>query len=335
MVLLTHVELLPPAGARTPGPTQRVPPWATEHAVAQGLQRLGHNVRFVGLDDELAPLDEALDAFQPDVVFNLLEEFDDRPRLAAHVVAYLEALGFAVTGCSAEGLLLAGDKALARTLLAAQGVPVAAGFVVLRGRTPRLPRDLEFPWVVKSATDHGSAGLTQASVVRTARELARAVRSLHRALGSDALVEHYVGGRELYVTVLGGRRPRALPPCELHRRAGHAAKPWVASERVKIDPAFQRRHGFTYGRAAPLAPDLWKTVARTARAACAALRITGPARVDFRLPSGAAPVVLEVNPNPDLNPYGEVVRSARAAGLDYGALLTSLLHEAAARAARR
>jgi D-alanine-D-alanine ligase len=109
----------------------------------------------------------------------------------------------------------------------------------------------------------------------------------------------------------------------------------VASERLKIDPPFQRRHGFAYGLAAPLTPDLWKAVARTARAACAALRITGPARVDLRLPPGAAPVVLEVNPNPDLNPYGETVRSARAAGLTYGALLTMLLREAAARVARR
>jgi D-alanine-D-alanine ligase len=334
VVLLTHAELLPPAGARPPGRTERVPPWATEHAVAQGLQRLGHDVRFVGLDDELLPLDTALDAFRPDVVFNLLEEFDDRPRLAAHVVAYLEALGYPVTGCSAEGLMLTGDKALARPLLAAHGVHVAAGFVVPRGGTPRIPRGLGFPLVVKSATDHGSAGLTQASVVRTARALANRVQALHRALGSDALVERYVAGRELYVTVLGGRRSRALPPCELHRES-RSARPWVASERLKEDPAFQRRHGFVYGLSAPLASDLGKSVARTARTACAALRITGLARVDLRLPPGAAPVVLEVNPNPDLNPHGEVVRSARAAGLTYGTLLTMLLRDAAARVVRR
>jgi D-alanine-D-alanine ligase len=104
----------------------------------------------------------------------------------------------------------------------------------------------------------------------------------------------------------------------------------VATERVKGDPTWRRRRGFAYGRAAPLLPTTRSALVRTARAACAALRVTGPARVDVRLPPQGAPVVLEVNANPDLDPGGEVARSARASGLTYGALLTWLLQEALA-----
>jgi D-alanine-D-alanine ligase len=145
---------------------------------------------------------------------------------------------------------------------------------------------------------------------------------------APALVERYVPGRELYVTVLAGRRARVLPPRELHRHGARAAAPWVASERVKREPALRRRHGFVYGRAGPLPPSTWSALVRAARRACSALRVTGPARLDVRLPSGGEPVVLEVNANPDLDPDGEVAASARAAGLTYGELLTWLLREA-------
>jgi D-alanine-D-alanine ligase len=284
----------------------------------------------VGLDDELVPLDRALDVFEPDAVVNLLEEFDGSTRRVANVVGYLEALGWPVTGCSSEGLVLAADKALAKALLAAQGVRVAPGFVVPRGRATRGHGGLGFPLVVKSATEHGSAGLSDASVVRSVPALRARVRALQRLLGGDALVERYVEGRELYVPVLGGRRPRALAPWELRRTAG-ARGPWLATDRVKWNGAHRRRRGLAYARARALPPRVARALARVARRAYAALRLTGPACVDARVAPDGTITVLEVNPNPELASASEVAAAAREVGMPYPVFLQRLVDEARAR----
>ena len=330
LLVLTHPELVPPAASRVPRPSRSQPPWATEHEVRRALEARGHEVSFQGVEDDLVPLDERLDALRPDLVVNLLEEFDGLTSRVAHVVAHLEALAYPVTGCSAQGLFLAHHKGVAKDLLAANGVAVARGFVVSRGATlPRAPA-LPFPLVVKAADEHGSAGLSGASLVRTRGALATQVRALHRRLGADALVETYVEGREVYLTVLGGPRPRVLPPRELRRRS-RPRSPWLLTERIKWSPAVRRRLGLRFADAAPLPGGAGRRLARQALAAYRALRLAGLARVDFRLPAAGDPVVLEVNANPDLHPHSDAALSAAAAGLSYGSFLDAILGEALAR----
>jgi D-alanine-D-alanine ligase len=308
----------------------RAPAWATEREVIDVLTGRGHEVRVVGLEDELQPLDAAIDAFEPDAVVNLLEEFDGATRRVANVVAYLEALGWPVTGCSSEGLVLTGDKALAKTLLEAQGVPVAPGFVVPHGEPAPGDHGLGYPLVVKSRTEHGSAGLTDGSVVHTLSALKARVRALHRTLDGDALVERYVEGRELYVPVLGGGTPHALPPWELTRSTA-ARGPWLATDRVKWDEAHQGRRGLRYARARGLPRTVGTALARVACRACSALRLTGPACVDTRVGPDGAITVLEANPNPELASASEVAAAARAVGLPYPDFLEGLIRDACRR----
>lgn len=324
---MTHVDLVPPRSGTRQAARGRAPAWATEAEVVRTLKARRHDVRIVGLDDELLPLDAGLDGFAPDAVVNLLEEFDGRTRFVANVVAYLEALGWPVTGCSSEGLVLAADKHLAKTLLAAHGVPVAPGFVVPQGAAARSDHGLGFPLVVKSRTEHGSAGLTDGSVVHGLPALEARVRALQRTLGGDALVERYVEGRELYVPVLQGRTPRALPPWELRRRS-EARRPWLATDRVKWDTRHQRRRGLVYARARGLPRAVGTELARIACRAYAALRLTGPACVDTRVAPDGRITVLEVNPNPELASASEVAASARAVGLAYPAFLERLVRDA-------
>jgi D-alanine-D-alanine ligase len=238
-----------------------------------------------------------------------------------------------VTGCTSEGLVLAGDKALAKTLLQAEGVPVAPGFVVPRGAATGDEHGLGFPLVVKSRTEHGAAGLTDDSVGRRPAALRSRIRALHKALDGDALVERYVEGRELYVPVLGGRTPRALPPWEL-RRSTAPRVPWLATDRVKWDEAHQGRRGLSYARARALPRAVALELARVACRAYAALRLTGPACVDARVAADGAITVLEVNPNPELSASSEVAESAHAVGLTYTAFLEGLVRDACERAAR-
>lgn len=327
--MLTHRDLLPPPGARARPAGARTVPWATEQDVLEGLSRLGHAAVAVGVSRSRAPLEQALRRQRPDVVLNLLEEFGERTEGVAEVVAWLARRGLPVTGCPAAALRRAQHKGRARQRLARAGVPLPAGVTVprraaLRPAAARVPGGLPWPRVVKSATRHGSEGLTQASVVHSERAQAAQLRHIGRQVGTDALVEQYVEGRELYVGVLAGR---ALPPCELHRPQ-RARGPWIASARTKWDPAYRMDHGLDYGVAAPLAPAAARAVARVARAAARALGIEAAARVDLRLPRQGPPRVIEANANPDLISWGEFATGALRAGLSYEALLARLLAHA-------
>jgi D-alanine-D-alanine ligase len=285
VLILTHRDLLPPAGARARPAGSRDVPWATEQDVREALERLGHEAFFVGLNRSLATLDRAVLRHAPDVIVNLLEEFRDDTALAPRVIAHLERRGLAVTGCPSEALATAHDKLAAKRRLLKAGIATAAGFAVPRGGLARAEPELEWPRVVKSATAHGSAGLTQASVVSSPRAQAAQVRWVHREVRSAALVERYLQGRELYVSVLAGR---ALPACELHR-ARPSAAPWIATERIKWDPAYQRAHGMAYGLAARISPRVRRRLASTAKAAARTLGVEELARVDLRRTKVAGP----------------------------------------------
>jgi D-alanine-D-alanine ligase len=183
---------------------------------------------------------------------------------------------------------------------------------------------LPFPQIVKSRTEEASLGLARASLVRDARALARRVAFVHERLGTDAIAEEFVAGRELYSAVLGGPRPRVLPTWELVLARRPRAQPLIATRAVKFSPAVQRRLGVR-SRAARLPQVLEQRVAATARATWRALGLSGYARIDLRLTPAGRLAVLEANPNPELARGEDLADAAAAAGLTYSALIQRLL----------
>jgi len=323
VLLLCHETLVPPARVR--GYDRRRPPeWRTEHDVLRALDALGHETRVVGAAHDVQPVLEACRAFAPHVVFNLMVEFHADPCLDQHVASLLELLRLPYTGCNPRGLTLARDKALSKEILALRGVDVPRFRLYERGARFRAPRGLDWPLIVKSRTEEASLGLTRASLVRGERALARAVALVHERLGTDAIVEEYLDGRELYAGLLGGARPRVLPTWELvFRRAGRGV-PRIATRAVKFSPAVQRRLGVA-SRAARLGPALERRVAALARTTWSALGLSGYARIDLRLTPSGRLAVLEANPNPELARDEDLAQSARAAGLGYGELIATIL----------
>jgi D-alanine-D-alanine ligase len=84
-----------------------------------------------------------------------------------------------------------------------------------RGRKVRHPKRLAFPLIVKSLTMDASIGISQASVVEDEEHLVDGVRFIHESVGTDALVERYIEGRELYIGVIGNQQLGTLPVWEL------------------------------------------------------------------------------------------------------------------------
>ena len=323
ILALVHDHLVPPGDVT--GVDVREAEWKMEFDVIETLRERGHEVRVLGVHDELGGIRPAVSEFEPHIVFNLMEAFADVTTFDQNVVSYLELLRLAYTGCNPRGLILARDKALSKKLLAYHRIPVPDFTVVRRGRKPLLPKRMHYPLIVKSLFFEASTGISQASVVENDDQLARRVHFVHESLGTAAIVEQFIAGRELYVGVLGNQRLDVFPVLEMSFVDMPGNKWCIATERVKWSTKYQKRHGIMT-KAATLDPAMAEHIQRIAKRSCQALDLSGYARIDLRLDEVAGRVyVLEANPNPNLA-YGEdFAESAEVSGTSYERLLDRIL----------
>ena len=324
VLVLVHETLVPPDSLEGIA-EQAAVECRTEYDVVSCLRGSGHDVRPLGVGDSLTELRATIQDFQPQVCFNLLEEFGGIVTYDQHVVAYLELLRQAYTGCNPRGMMLSRDKVLSKQLLSYHRIPTPQFAVFRRGGALRIPKALRFPLFVKSATEDASLGISQASIVEDAARLRERIAFIHEHTESDALVEEYVAGRELYVGVLGNDRVRTLTPWEFifgELKAGRAA---IATRKAKWDRAYQRRHGITSGKAENLPVGLADRLDRLARRVYRALHMTGYARIDFRVREDGTPFVLEANANPNLEREEDFADAALHDGIQYPELMQRLI----------
>jgi D-alanine-D-alanine ligase len=221
--------------------------------------------------------------------------------------------------------MLSRDKVLSKQLLAYHRIPTPQFAVFRRGKRLQLPSKLRYPLFVKSATDDASLGIAQASVCADAHSLKERIAFVHEQTESDALVEEYVEGREIYVGVLGNDRLTTLPVWEMNFGSLPDGQAPIATRKVKWDRRYQARHGITTEAAHELPEAVVAQLGRLTKRIYRALHLTGYARMDFRLRNDGTIFVLEANANPNLAAEEDLARSARAAGIGYDELLTRIL----------
>ncbi|MEX1130151.1 MAG: hypothetical protein WEB50_16390 [Vicinamibacterales bacterium] len=322
VAVLMHDYLVPPDDVS--GHDLMAVPWKTEYDVLTTLREMGHSVRPVGIKDDLTVIRRAVEEFKPHIAFNMMENFHEIGAFDHNVVSYLELLRVPYTGCNPRGLMLARDKALSKTLLAYHRIPATEFAVVRVGRKPRRPKRLAFPLIVKSLTQEASIGISQASVVHDDEKMRERVEFIHSSVGTDAIIERYIEGRELYVGIIGNQRLRVFPVWELHFTKMPDDVHRIATERVKWSVKYQRKYGIKT-QAAKLPDDVAAGIQRLCKRVYRTLDLSGYARIDLRMDAGGRVFVMEANPNPQLA-YGEdFAESAERAGMDYDALLQQIL----------
>jgi D-alanine-D-alanine ligase len=324
VLVLVHPDLVPPDS--TDGYTeQEINVWKTEYDVVHTLRTNGHEVRPLGVHDELKPIRDEIENWKPHVVFTLLEQFRGEAVYDQNVASYLELMHIPYTGCNPRGLMLARGKDMSKTLVHYHRIAVPAFAVFPMHRKIQRPRRLPLPLIVKSLSEDASYGISQASVVDTDEKLAERVAFIHDRIGTAAIAEQYIEGRELYVGVLGSDRLRVLPVWEL-RFSKMAQGAWpIATEKVKHDPDYQERRGILHGPAKDLKPELCIRIQRTAKRICRILDLDGYSRIDFRLSADGSLYFLEANPNPEIAESQEFASAARHHGLTYPDLLHRIL----------
>ncbi|MFO0700652.1 MAG: ATP-grasp domain-containing protein [Nitrospira sp.] len=324
VLVLMHEDLVPPEQVN--GHDLQSVAWRTEYDVVSALKKLGHDVHPLGVKSDLSVIHSAIDQWKPDIAFNLLEEFDGVAVYDQHVVSYLELLRMPYTGCNPRGLMLARDKVLTKKVLSFHQIPYPDFMEVPLGRVARRPKQLAFPLIVKSATEEASLGISQASIVEDDDKLSERVAFIHNSVGSGALVEQYIEGRELYVGIIGNGHLQVLPVWELIMDKLPEDAKRIATERVKWSRNYQQKYGITSREANNLPEGKSEEIQNLAKRVYRALGLSGYARIDMRLDTEGQLYVLEANPNPQIAEDEDFADSAKETGYDYTELLQELLN---------
>ena len=324
IVVLLHEDLVPPDSIEGLTDAQ-IAPFKTEFDVVATLNDMGHDVMPLGVSDDLGVIRRAIEQFKSSICFNLLEEFHGLGVYDSHVVSYLELMRMPYTGCNPRGLMLAHNKAMSKMICRYHRIPVPGFAVFPIGRKVRRPGKLEFPLLVKSLTEEGSVGISQASVVYDDQKLADRVAFIHRTVGTDAIAEQYIDGRELYVGVIGNDRLQVLPIWEMMFANLRDDAPKIATGKIKWDAKYQKKIGLDTQAVQDMDETLQRQIQHLCKRSYRALGLSGYARMDLRLTPDGKAYLIEANPNPNLS-YGEdFAESADNAGLDYDQLLHKLI----------
>jgi D-alanine-D-alanine ligase len=324
ILVLMHESLVPPEKLDGFSATQ-INEWKTEYDVMSVLRSAGHEVRALGLYDNLADLRNAITEWKPDVAFNLLQEFQGIVTYDQHIVAYLELMRQPYSGCNPRGMMISRDKVLSKQILSYHRIPTPQFAIYRRGKPYKLSRKLTFPLFVKSATEDASLGIAQASIVESRADLKDRIEFIHESTKTDALVEEYIEGQELYIGVCGNHRVTTFPVWEMDFGTLSGVMSGIATRKVKWDLKYQKKHGIRTARATSLDPAVEERLRRLSRRIYRALHLSGYARMDFRLRPDGRAYVLEANCNPNLAHGEDFAESAAAAGISYEALLHRLI----------
>ncbi len=284
----------------------------TGAACAQALRTAGHTVREYDLTRDLGALCDALTP-KPDVVFNALH---GRYGEDGCIQGVLELLEVRYTHSDLQSSAMAMDKPLAKHLFAAAGIATPEGRIVtkedFRDGDP-MPR----PYVVKPSHEGSSVGVT---IVRE-RDNQPPITAETWSFGANAMLERYIDGRELTVSVLGDR---ALTVTELRPKVGF----------------YNYEAKYTDGKTEHLIPagihaNIFQQAMEAAVTAHRVLGCRSVTRADFRYDDTKGEpgelYLLEINTQPGMTPLSLVPEQARHLGMDFQALCQWIVEEAMTR----
>jgi len=317
-------NLAPDAPVRGEARDRQADSGATDeaHAVSRALRGLGHQVTLIPLGADILPFIKQLETVRPELVFNLCEAFWGDARQEMNLAGLFELLRIPFTGSRSLCLGLTQDKARTKSLLLQKGLPTPNFLLVLRGEQFPRVNNLNFPLIVKPRFEDASQGIDQESVVDDLTALNRRIRYVHEVYRQGALVEEFIDGRELNISIIGDTHLTVLPISEI-RFDKKLPRPIVCFD-GKWDQGSNAYRQTKPVCPAPLTNKQDLLIRDLSLRAFKRLDCRDYARVDIRLRDNT-PYILEMNANPDISPDAGLARSAGIAGISYPKLIGSIL----------
>ena len=301
--------------------------WKTEADVMAALETLGHTAEHLALFDDVDLLRQKMATFAPDVLFNLVEQFNNNPAFDQNIVSFFEMQGLPFTGCGSTGMTLCKHKGTSKKILHYHRIGVPNFVVIPRGQRIARPKQLKFPILIKPVKEEASYGISQASFVENDDQFRERIAFVHEKYQGAAIAEEYIDGRELYVSLMGNMRLNVFPMRELIFREVPPNEPKIATFKAKWDEEYRKRWGlenrFANGMDAALVSRIEETCKRIYRL----LTIDGYARIDLRLTTNDELYFIEANPNPHLAEDEDFAVSADKAGLPYPQLIDRIIRQ--------
>jgi D-alanine-D-alanine ligase len=298
-----------------------------EYDVARALMQNDHEVRLVGIVDDVRQLVDHLAAFDPLLVFNCCEGFRGSAQYEYAVAAVLEMHGWRHTGSTPTALLVARNKSMSKKILKHHGIRVPEFATFHPGDAFLRPSTLRFPLIVKPLFEDASVGIAQASVVSDDGSLAERVGFIHAKFKQAAIAEELIEGRELYVGLIGNNELEMLPIVELHFGKLPTAERRIVTYKAKWDDEYRERHQIRSGFAR-LSEAVRAKIRELCETAFHALWLQDYGRLDLRLTHDHEVYVLEANPNPFIAQGHELANAAEKAGMSYRAFVQRIVDEA-------
>jgi len=299
--------------------------WKTEANVLEALQQLGHTAEHLAIFDDTDLIRQKFQSFQPDIIFNLADQFKNNRAFDQNIVSFLELHDVPFTGCGSTGLTLCKHKGISKKILGYHRIHVPDFTVIPRGKRIGRPKRLAFPILVKPLKEEASLGISQASLVENDDQFKERVAFIHEKYDSDVIAEEYIEGRELYVGVLGNHRLQVFPLREMVFKEVPSDEPKIATYKAKWDEEYRKRWGIQNEFAKELDPALLREIEHTSKKIYRLLAIDGYARLDLRLTEDNEIVFIEANPNPILASDEDFAQSALKAQLQYPQLIERVM----------
>ena len=300
------------------------PDWKTEKDVRNALVKLGHEVIPFGIFDDIEPFLKLVKDHKPDLVFNMSEAFSGKRDFEPNLTALMQLVGVPFTGAGPMSLQLCKDKGLTKIILGYHQICTPKFLVAKKSKPVGSLKKFQFPAIIKPLQLESSEGISQVSYALNEKEALARVKFIHDRLGVDAIIEEYIDGIEVYVSILGNDKLSVFPPRELFFKEIPADEPKFATYKSKWDLEYRKKWGIDSGWSTTLSEATQKKLFDTCKKIYRLLHIQGFGRIDLRIKDDVI-YFIEANPNPSIAKKEDYALSAGKAGVEYEELIAKIV----------
>jgi D-alanine-D-alanine ligase len=306
-----------------------MPDWKTEKDVKTALENLGHTVVPFGIFNDIEAFLQTVKSEKPDLVFNMSEAFGGHRSLEPNVTALMQMVGVPFTGAGPMSLQMCKDKGLTKVILNYHQIKTPEFLVIKKTKNIKLLnlkslKDFKYPAFVKPLQLESSEGISQSSYVENEKQALVRIKFIHEKHDVDAIIEEFVDGREVYVSILGNEKLVAFPPRELFFKQVPDNEPKFATYNSKWNQAYRKKWGIDSGWAVDFPEHIQKKIISECKKIYHLLNMQGFGRIDLRIKNEDV-YFIEANPNPSIAKKEDYALSAHKAGVEYDDLIAKIV----------
>ena len=288
------------------------------------LKNLKINAPIYNLDFPLKNNLKKLLNFKPDVIFNLVEAIKNKGKYSYLAPVIFDKINIPYTGNSKQAIKTTLNKILTKEILQKNNLPTP-NWLFYENEAP-----INEAYIIKSVTEDASIGIDMNSVVYSNQEIKQLIETKTKEFGGLWFAEKYIEGREFNISILEKDNQALVLPCaeivfediydNYHRIVDYASKwdedsPFYnASKRVFPK---EEHNSLLFDKLTQICLKTWDI-----------FKLSGYARIDFRVDKDNNPFILEINANPCIAKDSGFVAAAQKAGIDYPNLIKTIISSA-------